>query len=109
MICPLSHLWSVLWRLRLILGTDGWELGLLVYVARMCYDVSFISEDEVGDYIAKADRLARSKFKNWKDFGYSYVVGRSLWSGSDSANSGIADIANYLLSEPQSPWVKLRW
>lgn len=91
------------------LGTDGWELGRLVYVARMCFDAGFISETEAWNYIADAAGIAKEKFSNWKDFAYSYVIGRSLWSGKDSANSGIAYIAKYLLSEPQSPWVKLNW
>lgn len=91
------------------LGADGWELGRLVYVARMCYDVGFIKQEEAWDYIDAANKSAKEKFSSWKDFGYSYAVGRSLWSGKDSANEGIADIAKYLLSEPESPWVKLPW
>lgn len=91
------------------LGTDGWELGRLVYVARMCFDAGFLSETETWNYISDAFGVAREKFSNWKDFAYSYVIGRSLWSGKDSANNGIAYIAKYLLSEPESPWVKLKW
>lgn len=91
------------------LGTDGWELGRLVYVARMCFDAGLISEAETWAYIDEADQLARARFSNWADFGHSYAIGRALWSGKDSANSGIAHIAKYLLSNPESPWTQLDW
>lgn len=91
------------------LGTDAWELGRLVYVARLCFDAGFIPEEETWNYIVQAHATAKQKFTGWRDFGYSYAIGRALWSGKDSANSGIAYIVKYLLTESQSPWVKLKW
>lgn len=58
------------------LGTDGWELGRLVYVARMCFDAGLISEAETWAYIDEADQLASARFSNWADFGHSYAIGR---------------------------------
>lgn len=91
------------------LGTDAWELGRLVYVARLCFDAGFIPEKETWSYITEAHSMAKQKFPGWQDFGHSYAIGRALWSGKDSANSGIAYIVKYLLTESQSPWVKLKW
>lgn len=91
------------------IGSDAWELGRAVYVTRLCFDAGFVSETEAWNYIGEAHKIAKQKFMNWQDFGYSYAIGRALWSGKDSANSGIAYIVKYLLTEPQSPWLKLTW
>lgn len=48
------------------LGTDAWELGRLVYVARMCFDAGFIPEKETWSYITEAHSMAKQKFTGFR-------------------------------------------
>lgn len=91
------------------LGTEGWELGRLVYLSRMCFDTRFISEAEAWGYISAADHIARSTFDSWQDFACSFTIGGSLWGSNDATHSDIAYIASYLLTDPASPWVERDW
>lgn len=91
------------------LGTVGWDCGRLVFVARLCFDSKYITEAETWNYIEKAEQLSANEFSSWETYAKSYVIGRALWGGKNSFNSGIAEIANYLLREPRSPWVQLKW
>lgn len=90
-------------------GVTGWDCGRLVFLARVCYDANYISEQQAWDYINKADELARRTFNSWEDYAKSYVIGRAMWGGASSNNRGIASIAAYLLKEANSPWVQMKW
>lgn len=90
-------------------GIVGWDCGRLVYVARLCYDAGYITEDEAWQYIDSADALAHKTFHSWHDYGYSYVLGRAMWGGSSANNSGVASIAKTLLEKQNSPWVEMDW
>ncbi len=91
------------------LGTSGWDAGRLVFVARLCFDAKYISEEEAWEFIDTAHKLTINEFHTWEDYAKSYVIGRALWGGMNSFNSGIAAIAEYLLKKPESPWVQLKW
>lgn len=90
-------------------GTTGWDCGRLVFLTRLCYDAQYISEQEAWEYIDSAYALAKSTFKSWETYAKSYVIGRSMWGGTESANVGIMSIAKYLQEAPNSPWVQMPW
>jgi hypothetical protein len=89
-------------------GVDAWDCGRLVFVARLCHDIGYISEKQVWSYIDAAAELARHSFNSWQAYAKSYVIGRCLWAGSEE-DSTIPEIAEYLLENEESPWVKLPW
>ena len=39
----------------------------------------------------------------------SYILGRSLWGGKRAYNSVMKTMADVLLSNPKSPWVRCPW
>jgi len=90
-------------------GTEGWDCGRLVFLARLCFDAKFITEEEAWSYINAASELANSKFQSWEEYSKSYVIGRSMWGGVESGNTGIMVIAKDLLKLPNSPWVQMSW
>jgi hypothetical protein len=90
-------------------GSNGWDSGRLVFLARLCYDAGYISKQEAWDFIESANIMARKTFTSWNDYAKSYVLGRGMWGGAQSANQGIASIAEYLLEVPNSPWVQMSW
>lgn len=90
-------------------GSAAWDCGRLVFVARLCFDAKYISQAEAWTYIEQAHQLASIEFNSWEAYAKSYVIGRALWGGENSFNSGIAAIAEYLLEDPKSPWKELSW
>lgn len=93
------------------LGIDGWDLGCLVYITRMCYDAGLVSESTAWTYIARADELASSRYRSWEEFADSYTLGFALWRANNNLvfDDEPAKITQSLLSHPRSPWVQLHW
>ncbi|WP_067139614.1 DUF1266 domain-containing protein [Oceanivirga salmonicida] len=87
----------------------GWDCGRLVYLSRMCFDTGYITENETWNYIDKAYKLATDNFNTWEEFSKSYIIGRGMWGGLNSANEGMMIIAQELLTKENSPWVKLKF
>ncbi len=85
-------------------GVGGWDYGRLVFVTRLCYDYELISEAQAWQYINYAYAQTQKKFNSWQAFSKSYIIGRALWGGKGTGNSGIAAIADDLLENAKSPW-----
>ena len=85
----------------------GWDCGRLVFLSRLCFDAGYLSEQEAWNYINKAYNMAIEKFNNWNEFSKSYIIGRGMWGGNDCGNDGIMMIAEELLINKKSPWVRL--
>lgn len=90
-------------------GVIGWDAGRINFVARACCDMKYISEMEAWSYIDKAYNLAHSNFTSWHDMAMSYVIGRAIWGGTGAHNSGMKEMADDLLSKPNSPWLQIKW
>jgi hypothetical protein len=89
-------------------GVVGWDVGRLIFIARLCYDAKYISEQEAWEYIDAAYAQAQKTFNSWDELAKSYVIGRFIWKGKD-ADDGMDAIANDLLSKPKSPWTQVAW
>lgn len=90
-------------------GVSGWDTGRAVFLARLGFDRGYLSAQEAWSYIDAAAEVAARECGSWKQHADSYIVGRALWGGSGSDNSGLVGIARYLLAQPKSPWVALPW
>lgn len=88
------------------ISVDAWDLGRLVLVTRCCYDSQYISEEEAWQYIMSAYEKSRELYHNWGEFAKGYIVGRAMWNGNDFALNGIVSIAEGLLKDENSPWIK---
>ncbi len=84
----------------------AWDMGRLVLVARCCYDLDYISEDEAWDILKKAEDESCKVYRNWIDFGTGYMIGRCMWSGPSMMISGLMDITKGLIGDEDSPWKK---
>jgi hypothetical protein len=89
-------------------GVVGWDVGRLVFIARICYDAKYITEDEAWEYIDSAYRQAQQVFNSWEELAKSYIIGRFIWRGKD-ANDGMDSIADDLVNKPKSPWQQIAW
>jgi hypothetical protein len=90
------------------LGVFGWDAGRLIFIARLCYDARYITEQEAWDYIDVAYAQAQKTFNSWEELANSYVIGRFLWKGKE-ANDGMQEIAEDLVKKPKSPWQQVAW
>jgi hypothetical protein len=89
-------------------GVVGWDVGRLVFIARLCYDAKYITEQEAWEYIDAAYEQAQSAFQSWEELAKSYVIGRFVWKGKD-ADDGVQAIAENLVNKPNSPWKQVAW
>ncbi len=80
---------------------SGWNYGRSVFLARCCYELGYLSETELKEYLAKSHSELKEFCKTWKEYTTSYIFGRAMWGGS--YNSGMLDIADDLLNNDKSP------
>ena len=80
---------------------SGWNYGRSVFLARCCYELDYISEKELIEYLAKSHKELKKYCSTWKEYTTSYIFGRAIWGGG--SNNGMVQIANDLLNNNQSP------
>lgn len=91
------------------IGTDAWDFGRIVFVARVCFTLGYITESQAWHYINEIVKLTKKKFNNWEDYATSYMLGRAMWSGDDGEWETVAGFAADALDAKESPWTKLKW
>ena len=90
-------------------NVTGWDAGRIVFLARACCEMGYLTEEEAWAYIGRADALAHGACGSWRELAMSYILGRSLWGGKRAYNSVMKTTADVLLSNPKSPWVRYPW
>jgi len=80
---------------------SGWNYGRSVFLARCCYELGYIPEKELIEYLAKSHKELKKYCSTWKEYTTSYIFGRAIWGGG--FNNGMIQIANDLLNNSQSP------
>lgn len=80
---------------------SGWNYGRGVFLARCCYELGYLTEDELKEYLSKSYTDLKKYCNTWQEYTMSYIFGRALWGGSH--NDGMVQIANDLLNKDNSP------
>ena len=86
------------------IGADGYYISVLVYLARLCAESKYISEEEMWQYVDAADEFAHQSLTSWEDYGKSYLIGYALWLGSGIQLKMQANVVKKLIENPKSPW-----
>ncbi|OFQ07945.1 hypothetical protein HMPREF2955_03920 [Prevotella sp. HMSC073D09] len=86
------------------IGADGYYVSILVYLARLCAECKYISEEEMWQYVDAADEFAHQSLTSWEDYGKSYLIGYALWLGSGIQLKMQANVVKKLIENPKSPW-----
>lgn len=55
--------------------------------------------------INSAYEMTKEVYTNWKDYAYSYVLGRTLSMGT----TNMIGLAEDLLTDTKSPWTYIKW
>ena len=87
----------------------GWDMGRAAFIARLATEAGYLSEAEGWRYINTAYEKASEKCSSWADFADSYAVGRAMEYGDSDMLPGILYMLEELLSDPASPWKKIKF
>lgn len=79
----------------------GWNYGRSAFIARCCFEMGYLTEKELRQYLETGYQGLKAYCKTWKEYTSSYVYGRALWGGSH--NEGMIAIGENLLKNPKSP------
>ncbi|WMY72957.1 DUF1266 domain-containing protein [Buttiauxella selenatireducens] len=89
----------------LSVNTDlrAWDLERAAFLARCSLALGYITEDEAWSYINEAQRQAKEKYADWKDYFIGFFLGRSLEYAESSY-----EISRFYgeMFEANSLWVK---
>jgi hypothetical protein len=87
------------------LGVLAWDAGRLNFISRLCFEQGYITKEECMQCIDTAYEMTKEVYSNWKDYAYSYVLGRTLSMGT----TNMIGLADDLLTDPKSPWTYINW
>lgn len=80
---------------------SGWNYGRGVFLARCCYELGYLTENELKAYLEKSYTELKKYCSTWQEYTTSYIFGRAIWGGAH--NNGMVQIANDLLNKENSP------
>jgi hypothetical protein len=80
----------------------GWNYGRATFIARCCFEMNYLSENELKQYLEASYTGLKSCCKTWREYTSSYVYGRALWGGAHK--DGMLVIAADLLNNKKSPF-----
>jgi hypothetical protein len=88
----------------------AWDYGRLISVARWCYTMGWLSEEEAWTYIMPAAIKIQSTYDSFVEFGRHYIYGRAYWMRDINANQQQENILKFLINEKNSsPWTTMSW
>lgn len=76
----------------------AWDYDRLVTVARWCYGVGYITEDEAWSYINFATEQGEKDYTSWRTYLAGVIIGRTIWNESSTMESDDEEIVRDLLS-----------
>lgn len=94
-------------------GSDNaWHYGRCSWVIRQSFYCGYISEEEAWGLLEENGQRIRESFNSWEEFGLSYVVGAQYWRRDNYTEASVQrykDQLTFLMTNQQSPWVRLDW
>ena len=89
----------------------AWDYDRYISLSGWGYIAGFLSEEEAWHKIMPVAQLLQRTFDSWVDLGQNHVVGREYWSLEQTQTNGAYTRKCYkrLLTNPTSPWVRLKW
>jgi len=80
---------------------SGWNYGRAAFLTRCCFDMGYITQAEMLEYLENAYVGLKKYCTTWKEYTTSYIFGRAIWGGP--YNGEIVNIADDLLHKEKSP------
>lgn len=89
-------------ELNSIETVSAWDFDRLVVVARWCYEVGYISEEEAWGYIQAAADKGTADYTSWRGYFAGAIYGEAIWAADDVFDSANTKVANQLLKSKKS-------
>jgi hypothetical protein len=88
----------------------AWDYSRIINLSRGCFDAGYFNSEVAMGYIMRSAREIRKTYKGWKQLSISYQFARYIWRGVDDEifKQFLAGM-QVLLTDPNSPWVLLKW
>ncbi|MGX7418220.1 DUF1266 domain-containing protein [Carnobacterium gallinarum] len=59
---------------------SGWDYIRGVSVAKNCYNLGYLNEEEAWQYIISFGKNVKNEFSSWEELAISFLIGRYIWS-----------------------------
>lgn len=60
---------------------SGWDYIRGASVAKDCFNLNYLTEDEAWKYIVAFGKKVKEEFSSWEQLAVSFLIGRYIWSG----------------------------
>jgi hypothetical protein len=88
----------------------AWDFCRIINLSRGCYDGGYLTSEQAIGFIMRSAREIRKTYTGWKQLSISYQFARYIWKGIDEDHfQQFLKNMQVLLTDPNSPWVLLKW
>ncbi|MCI5059030.1 MAG: DUF1266 domain-containing protein [Flavobacteriales bacterium] len=87
----------------------AWDMGRLISVARWCFEIELITEEEAWDYIFAGAKIIQRNYKSWHAVSTNYLYGRLFWGGYSMDFDVMKADHKTLMEHERSPFNTLDW
>jgi hypothetical protein len=87
----------------------AWDFARLINVARFGFTAGYLPEAEAWEVILKAAKELAIEYASWEELSDNYLLGFSYWQDGAEPDQFLAEAANWLKTDPASPWQMLPW
>lgn len=87
-----------------------WDYARVINISRGGVDAGYITKEEALEIIDRCIDPVRKMYTSWKQLSVSYQFARYVWSDLEEEDGReMMDNMEVLLTDPESPWVKMKW
>lgn len=87
-----------------------WDYARIINLSRGGFDAGYITREEALSTIMRTVDPIKKMYNSWKQLSVSYQFARCVWNGIQPEEfQDMMEGMEVLLTDPQSPWVTLKW
>jgi hypothetical protein len=87
-----------------------WDFAMVINLSRGGVDAGYITKEEALEIIDRCIDPVRKMYSSWKQLSVSYQFARYVWSDLEEEDcKEMMENMEILLTDPESPWVKMKW
>lgn len=90
-------------------GLVAWDMGRLINICRGAYVAGYLTEPEAWGYIMPAARAIQQVYHSWSEVSTGYLLGWRYWQQGKRTEPFYVEQAEWLKTNPTSPWQQLAW
>ena len=88
-------------------GALAWDMALMVFIARLTFDVGYLTEQEAWGYIETAYQRCKTGFASWQEAAKSYLIGEAMHTDNPLTFLCSTQKVCAALTDAESPWLEV--